>query len=215
MKEDIDRARAGERSRAPRPGAIVAREYSLDQFAGWIRDVQAEPPSTDAIWRLSAFIVENQESRIPPEMRVAAAEAAAAHLICNPNDPDISLGRIFVAWGAHRSDHRPRALELLHHPQPMVRREALHLVHRFLSHSELLTELLAFQRDPFAAEVGMGSPLRFWLRDDALLVLEHAFQRPPADYDQVENTAEGRAYYRSWRPFLDWYANHKHKAQEN
>ncbi|MBI3849805.1 MAG: hypothetical protein HY298_05885 [Verrucomicrobia bacterium] len=193
---------------------VVAQTYTDSDFEKIVTKLKERPIDSEVLFRLSSFVWEGQQNRIPEYLRQRAADAIAD---CIPDSDAKIIAEvvlIFVFWGNRRADYRDTCIKLLSHPYEEVRETALKCSSIFLRRSEY-SKLFEFRRDPsFSETMGMGGPLRFTVRDEALRTLESLTNAPKSDGDCFENTSEGKVSYRSWSPFLNWFEQNKAKFRD-
>ncbi len=208
VREALDRQEQS-RIRALSTRDVVTQKYTEVELQELVDDLRRRPLPTEAAFRLSSFIYERQQDRIPKELRSSAADAVSDEVASSSRRIDNEAVVVFIVWGGHRADHRSICLTLLQHTSAEVRGTALTYVGCFL-HSQDYQLLFDFRRDPEIAETSMGGPLRFILRDRAQQVLRQLTDCPkPHDGDCFENTPEGRVSYQSWAAFLNWYESNQ------
>jgi hypothetical protein len=116
--------------------------------------------------------------------------------------------RVVVKLRGQLPEYRDWMLQCLRDSYSSVRNHALLNSQTFLKPKEI-EPLLAFEKDDYLTETSMGSPLVYLLRNEALDRIEKSlgktFQR-----QQLSEVVKGgeTAYWRDWKPFLDWRNNH-------
>ena len=210
MREHLDRLEQY-KARGLSTRDVVAQTYREEDFLRLAKELKAGASFGDASFRLHSFIYEQQNERIPLEIRHLAADNVAEHVRASGKTLDESAVEIFMAWGTHRPDRKSVCLHLLNHEQAWIREIALNYSGSFLRQDEY-SILLRFRQDLDVGETGgMGGPLRFILRDQALRVLKHLTRCPVKEDDCFEELPEGRVFYKSWTPFLNWFEKHGSK----
>jgi hypothetical protein len=214
MREHMERYEQSRRTIGISTGDVVAQEYTQAELRQLVEGLRLHPPSGDATFRLWSFIYERQEGRIPEELRRDAADHLASYLDDCEDPLDNEAVQIFAVWGRHRSDYRSVCEPLLGHPAAHIRSTALSFAPCYIPRRSL-DVLFNFRRDPFVCETGgMGGPLRYVLRDQALAILEKLTECPKVlAGDCFEDTDNGRASYRTWVPFLNWYEKNKKRLR--
>ncbi len=189
---------------------VVAKNYTDGELRELIRQLGDRPLTTTSAFQVEAFIFERQEDRIPIHLRRKAADRLVDCLSSDRAVASALASRIFLAWGGHRSDYRATCSRLLQHADPTVRWTALSYAGSYLRRGDL-RELLEFRLDPYVSETsGMGGPLRFTIRDHALHVLTVLTNCKVEDAgDCFTDTTDGRGFFRSWSPFLNWFDKHE------
>jgi hypothetical protein len=212
MKADIERnAQSLVKGLSSRD--IVATNYSEAELLELADKLKQLPVSANDAFRLSAFIFERQSQRIPEPIRRMAADNVASHVRTGSKDMDAAAAEIFVNWGIHRSDYRIICLSLLRHPGVEIREATLKCAGKFLHPSEF-SHLFIFREDSYIAEISMGGPLRYVLRDYALDILKWLTKCSVQEDDCFHETPGGRVSYRSWSPFLNWFEEHKRQLKQ-
>jgi hypothetical protein len=213
MREDLDRHDQS-RVRGLSTRDVVAQSYTESELRGLVASLR-ERPSSEATFRLSSFISEQRQDLIPDELRRSAADFLADYVTSGEEQLGCSAVKVFIVWGAHRTDHSPFCMSLLRHPNAGIRSTALSHAGAFVQPRDFPV-LLEFQNDPDVSEVAMGGPLRYILRDHALQLLEWLTRCPiAAASDCFEDTPNGRVSYRSWSPFLTWYETTKNRSWQS
>jgi hypothetical protein len=187
---------------------IATRNYSEAELLDLVNNLKQLPDSTLDAFRLSSFIFENQSQRIPEPIRRMAADNVASHVEAGSKEIDPAAAEIFVNWGVHRGDYIATCLSLLRHPDVEIRGAVLKCAGKFLHPAEY-SQLFMFWQDPCISEIAMCGPLRFMLRDYALDVLKWLTKCSVKEDDCFNDTPDGRVFFRSWSPFLNWFENHK------
>jgi hypothetical protein len=101
-------------------------------------------------------------------------------------------------------DFRDRMLRYLVSTDPGLRQRALFHYSSFCKPGEV-KPLLAFEKDAYAADTGMGGSWVYELRDKALHHIERQLNRQFATQLRSEPYLGTRVEWRDWGPFLAWY----------
>ncbi len=121
---------------------------------------------------------------------------------------DLSRGAalpLLVLMRAQFPEYRSAMLKALLDSDAQVRMAALNAADTFLKTGEI-EPLLSFERDLYLSETGgMGGPLHYVLRDDALAKIECMAGKQFAKHELTEIKESEVVFWWDWNPMLEWY----------
>jgi hypothetical protein len=143
---------------------------------------------------------------------VESLPSEAVRLAADPDDLTRSAAHLLlIAVRGSVAGYRDLMLKALTDQSSSVRTGALNATETFLKPSEI-EPLLSFEHDAYLSEVGgMGGPVHYVLRNQALATVERLTGRQFAKHELTEMVQGEVVFWWDWRPMLEWYRASKNR----
>jgi len=137
---------------------------------------------------------------------VESLPSEAVRLVGDPDDLTRSAAHLLlIAVRGSVVGYRTLMLKALADQSSSVRTVALNATETFLKSREI-EPLLSFESDSYLSEIGgMGGPIHYVLRNQALTTIERMAGRQFAKHELTEIKESEVVFWWDWNPMLEWY----------